>query len=505
MYKDYITKGMTVAYQASATILNHYVQKQGSAATHLQASVDSITNIAAGQTIAVVLFNNLGWSRQDVVVIPVNRPDLLVLDSMGKTIVSQISSTLGPNVASKYELFFTASVGPLGFATYFVRAPATESYSRATEVTIPQIPSADTVFENDVIKVTISGTSGLVSNIANKKSGVSLDVNQNLQAYTSQRSGAYAFKPTGPPRNISAGAPRTVVTQGPVVSEIHQTFSNYAKQTIRVFTSNTSQSAQQYLEINLDLGALPSHTEVVATFSTPLNTQRTITSDDNGFEFLTRKYDSSLGIEANYYPMIYASYINDASSQLTVVSERSHGTGSSSNGELEVMVHRNPDMGDGFGPGLTDTSEVYPVLRVVVDSPSGSHGPLHRQPYLINFPLSVFTDVAKSASDWSSSYVTEYNLLKAELPASIHFLSLNALDASSKGVILRLTHLFATGEDPVLSNPVTIDFTKLFSGVTVTKVQETTLSANKNLGTPSLSPVTISPKEIRTFVIEFGN
>jgi len=291
---------------------------------------------------------------------------------------------------------------------------------------------------------------------------------------------------------------------GSVVSEVHQTFSNYAKQTIRLFTTNASMEAQQYLEIDFDLGPLPSHTEVVASFSTPLNTQRTITTDDNGFELLTRKYNTNLGIEANYYPLIYAAYINDAMSQLTVVTERSHGCAGANNGELEVMVHRNPDMGDGFGPGLTDTSEVYPVVRVLVDSPSGSRAPLHRQSYLLNFPLSVFTDVAKSVSDWSSAYVTQKNFLQADLPASILFLSLNALDATSKGVILRLTHLFATGEDPELSKPVTIDFTKIFSGVSVTKVQETTLSANKNLGAPSMAPVVINPKEIRTFVIEFG-
>jgi len=201
--------------------------------------------------------------------------------------------------------------------------------------------------------------------------------------------------------------------------------------------------------------------------------------------------------------MVYAAYINDAKSQLTLISERSHGAGGPNNGELEVMVHRNPDMGDGFGPGLTDTSRVYPVLRVVVDSPSGSRGPLHLQPYFINFPLTVFTGTAKSASDWSNSFVTQKNLLSADLPPNVHFLSLNALDATSKGVILRLTHLYAVGEDPVQSQPATIDLTKLFSGVNVASVRETTLSANKDLSSSSLAPVVINPKEIRTFVIEF--
>jgi len=258
------------------------------------------------------------------------------------------------------------------------------------------------------------------------------------------------------------------------------------------------------LEINFDLGPLPSHAEVVASFSTPLETQRKMTTDDNGFEFLARQYNTQVDIGANYYPMVYAAYINDAKSQLTLVSERSHGAGSPNNGELEVMVHRNPDMGDGFGPGLTDTSRVYPVLRVIVDSPAGSRSPLHLQPYFINFPLTIFTSPAKSAADWSNTYVTQKNLLSADLPPNVHFLSLNALDASSKGVILRLTHLYAVGEDPVLSQPATIDLTKLFFGVNIASMRETTLSANKDLSSSSLAPVVINPKDIRTFVVEFS-
>lgn len=71
--------------------------------------------------------------------------------------------------------------------------------------------------------------------------------------------------------------------------------------------------------------------------------------------------------------------------------DRSHGVSSLENGQFEVMLHRNPDMTDGFGiqnyiinhlivssliinkgPGLTDTDVAEPVIRLIVDSPSGS-------------------------------------------------------------------------------------------------------------------------------------
>jgi len=232
-----------------------------------------------------------------------------------------------------------------------------------------------------------------------------------LLKYISAHSGAYAFTPAGPASPVTSSPPTTVVSKGPLVNEVYQTFSNYAKQTVRLFNASSA-DIESYLEINFDLGPLPSHYEIVASFSTPLNTQRTITTDDNGFEFLTRKYNTQVDIGANYYPLVYAAYINDDKSQLTLISERSHGAGGPNNGELEVMVHRNPDMGDGFGPGLTDTSRVYPVLRVLVDSPAGSRGPLHHHPYFINFPLTIFSSIAKSESDWSNAYVTQKNFFE---------------------------------------------------------------------------------------------
>jgi len=256
-----------------------------------------------------------------------------------------------------------------------------------------------------------------------------------------------------------------------------------------------------FIELVFDIGPLGSGLEIITLFSTNISTQGAITTDDNGFELLRRQYQSNVPIEGNYYPLIYAAYINDKSSQLTVVSERSHGVSSLKDGALEVMIHRNPNMGDGFGPGLTDTTEVFPALRVIVDSPEGSSLPLHRQPYLMNFPLSTFTAVTSSASSWANTYMTEGSFLKNDLPLNVHLLSVAALNATSPSVIVRLTHLFAVGENSMYSQPASVDFGSLFQNP-VKKLTETTISANKVLG-PSGNVVKINPKEIRTFLVEF--
>jgi len=159
-------------------------------------------------------------------------------------------------------------------------------------------------------------------------------------------------------------------------------------------------------------------------------------------------------------------------------------------------------MGDGFGPGLTDTTEVYPVLRAVVDTPQGSYSRIRRQSYLLNFPLSPFTGTTSSASSWITSYQTSQSFLSAQLPPNIHLASVNALDGTSHNAIVRLVHIFATNDDPNLSKPVTLSLSKLFSTATASSITETFLSANQNVG--NVDSITLTPNEIRTFVINFS-
>jgi len=498
MYKNYLIDGINVALKSAAVVLNQWIMK-GPTVGSLVPGGDALLSIANGQTVAVVLFNGLGWSRSDVVVFPVNRSDLVVVDSNLKPVSYQISPATGGNITSSYQLFFPAFLNGLGYQTYFVSAPSQEIHQP------PQFQPLveDTTIENSVLSITYSQSTNRISHMTNKKTGVSISVDQNLLQYRSIRSGAYAFGPDGPATPIS-NSPQTAIIKGNLVTEIVTQFpassdSNYAKQTVRLYSNQGNPDIEEFAEIWFDIGPLPSHIEVVTAFNTSIDSQNLLTSEDNGFQFMKRTYNWGTGIESNYYPIIYASFIDDPFAQLSVVAERSHGVSSQANGEIEVMIHRNPDMGDGFGPGLTDTTRVYPGLRVLLDKPEFAFAGVRRQSYLYNFPLSAFTSVT-TTSDWLKSFNTAGSLLQGDLPANIHLLSLNALDATSKNVILRLAHIFDLDEDPVLSMPVTLDLSKIFSQP-IAQITETTLTANQNLSTATI--ITINPKDIRTFLIQF--
>jgi hypothetical protein len=498
MYQTDLQTGINGGLQTSAAVLSSFVSK-GQSLQALSSNTAALLSITNGQIIPVVVYNSLGWARDDIAVLPVNRNDLTVLSSINATVPSQINANNASNAAGKFNLFFQVSVPPVGFQTYFVVARstvrATQTYSTTVE--------ADTIITNGYVSVTISGSTGLISEVNNIPSSLSVSVKQNLLAYQSQHSGAYAFGPAGPASPVSRSAPSTTVTSGPLVVEAYQVFNEWAKQNIRLYKSS-SPDVGSFIEFHHQLGVLPSHTEVVTSFSTNISNQQVFKSDDNGFEFMARQGSGGTPIGGNYYPHVYASFLNDAVSQLTVISDRSQGAASLANGELEVMVHRNPDMGDNFGPALTDTTVVYPITRVLVDTPAASPLQVRKQPYLLNFPLTAFAGgVTPSIEAWTSKYATTAHFISGALPPNIRLLSFNSLDATSTKFILRLTHLFATGEDPVYSKPVTVDVAALFADFKISAFQESTLTANQVLVNAAPTTVTLTPKQIRTFIISF--
>jgi len=280
--------------------------------------------------------------------------------------------------------------------------------------------------------------------------------------------------------------------------------SSYAKQVVRLYHAGGNPDIEGFVYTGTLLGPLPSHRELISSWKTAIFSGGSFHTDDQGFEFLPRQYDVKLGIEGNYYPFIYAAFIQDTKAQLSLIGERAHGVVSLQPGQLEVMVHRNPDMGDGFGPSLTDNTIVSPSLRAIFETPAKSKAQIYKQTLLMNFPILAFQGTTTSPKDWISKYSVAAQLLTGDLPPNIHIQALNALDSTSKKAILRLVHLFAVQDDPMYSVPVKIDLSTLFKGVKIVNLAETTLTANNVLVSSAPLQFEINPKEIRTFIIEFA-
>uniref|UniRef100_A0A673AG85 Glycosyl hydrolase family 38 C-terminal domain-containing protein n=1 Tax=Sphaeramia orbicularis TaxID=375764 RepID=A0A673AG85_9TELE len=345
------------------------------------------------------------------------------------------------------------------------------------------------------------------------------------------------------------------IIPGKIITEIRQYFyrsegdKDYAYSIItRVPECYGSRVGCHRLEQTYSVGPLDVNTEVVLRTRTSLTNNRTLYSDDNGYQMMKRPFRTFRNntVARNYFPMVRAAFIQDDLSRLVVVSDRAHGVSSQSNGQLEVMLHRrlwnNLPWNLGYNLTLNDSSVATPTLWMMLGSVETASRLHHREAVemqhrpvvmAIDQPLGG-PELPRGAGPVPSVVLPpNLHLLSLSIPgwnySSDHERHLRRLDAGRpvnyNRVLLRILHLFEDGEDPELSKPVTIDMKEVLRGFgEVTSVEERSLTGTwaldrlqrwtwnttqtrtgercRTRGTQTFS-VTVWPKQIRTFFVHF--
>jgi hypothetical protein len=121
-------------------------------------------------------------------------------------------------------------------------------------------------------------------------------------------------------------------------------------------------------------------------------------------------------------------------------------------------------------------------------------------------PLLAFASTnGATPAEWAAAHRPTFSGLAAPLPPNVHLLT--AQSTGPGQLLVRLAHLFAVGEGGPLSGNVTVPLGSLFSGLSVTNAEETTLPASLPLpgglrGAEWAAigfPVPLSAMQIRTF------
>jgi len=309
-------------------------------------------------------------------------------------------------------------------------------------------------------------------------------------------------------------------------------------------------AGRAHVELQETVGPIPISDglgkEIITQYITEANlTNSTWYTDAQGLEIQTRirnhraTWNLSVNepVAGNYYPVDMGSFIRDytADIQLTLINDRSSGMSSIYDGEIEVMVHRRllHDDGRGVGQPLNESNIVREIKNLIINGTSISQLQYRTQTITVNrAELFAFGPSVTSASDWFSTYpVARYEPLQYDLPKNV---ILQSLSVTPDGlVLLRLHHLFEVNEDPVWSQPATVDLSTLFTNLLPVEMIETSLTANQPLNevsrmqwrtganesqatftraeerrtqTPMWSNnfnVTLMPMEIRTFLVRF--
>ncbi|PRQ16859.1 putative alpha-mannosidase [Rosa chinensis] len=486
----------------------------------------SEVDLSKGKHLVIVVYNPLGWKREDVIKIPVVSEKVTVKDSTGKEIESQILPLLNasvsirndhvkaylgiaPSVTTSYWLAFSATVPPLGFSTYMVSSAATQTGHLKIAATTSE---RHTVYktetsQNETIKVgpgnlklIYSGNDGKLIQYTNSRSSVKESVTQSFSYYPGddgsvvdygedgnphfQASGAYVFRPNG---------------TYPIKSE---------GQVTRVYRE------KEHAEIEFTIGPIPVDDrigkEIVTKITTSMRTNKQFYTDSNGRDFIQRIRDYrkdwdlevNQPVAGNYYP-------------LSVLVDRSVGGSSIVDGQLELMLHRF----------ILITGKYH--LRI---DPLGEGAKWRRSfgQEIYSPLLLAFTE--QNGDDWTNSHVTTFSGMDPSytLPDNVAIITLQELEDGK--VLFRLAHLYEIGEDKHLSVMASVELKKVFANKKIKHITEMSLSANqerremerkrlvwnvqgsseegpKGLRGGPVDPtklvVNLAPMEIRTFTIDF--
>ncbi|XP_024541409.1 alpha-mannosidase isoform X1 [Selaginella moellendorffii] len=474
-----------------------------------------------GTSLVVVLYNTLGWSRKEMVRIPVSSTRLQVRDSTGNAIPSQlipldsvtkklkeiyVKAYTGNSSSNDdvYTLVFKASVPPLGFNSYFISA-SNGAHGCASLSSFKNHESPREVFSSKT-KLKFS-SSGQLQQFTDRKSGIVSAVKLSYCWYNSsdgvteeargQSSGAYVFRP-----NSSSCYPvdsKEMVSsyiKGSLVEEVHQTFSSWVFQVLRLYKD------AQYAEIEYTIGPVPVNSsdagkEIVTRISTDLESEKIFYTDSNGRDFLKRVRDfrsdwelnATEPISGNYYPINLGIYLQENNTEFSVLVDRAIGGSSLKDGDVELMVQRRllHDDHRGVQEALNETicidSNECEGLTVRGKFLLGLHSTQEsarwrrNQGQRLYSPLEMFFSKLSSSTGKIGNPTFSATESGYELPQNIAIITLQEMQNGD--VLLRLAHLYEAGEDIELSTVVRVDLQKIFGLRQVASVVELNLSANQ--------------------------
>ncbi|KAL6143040.1 hypothetical protein ACLB2K_053739 [Fragaria x ananassa] len=535
---DY-AKRLSIGYMESeelvATSLAHLVESaSGNPTTKFQQCVllnisycpSSEVTLSQGKKLIVVVYNSLGWKRDDTVRIPVVNEAIIVHDSEGKEVKSQllplddvhlglrnhyVKAYLGqfPNKTPKYWLVFTVSVPPLGFSTYTISGAegAGASTTRSSVYTIQSKEKSTIEVGQGNVKLTFSTDEGKMINYVNSRSLVEESVQQSYSFYNGyngsydkpplipQNAGAYIFRPNGSSFVTPEEKVPLTVMQGPVIDEVHQQINSWIHQVTRLHKE------KEHVEVEFIVGPIPINDgigkEVVTQLNTTMATNKTFYTDSNGRDFIKRIRDYRTDwdfkvnqpVAGNYYPINLGIYMQDDKKEFSVLVDRSLGGSSIVDGQIELMLHRRLLLDDsrGVAEALNETvcvSDECTGLRVLgklyfrID-PLGDGAKWRRSfgQEIYSPLLLAFTE--QDGDDWKNSHETTFSGIDSSysLPDNVALITLQELDDGK--VLIRLAHLYEVGEDKDFSVMANVELKKLFPRKKIGKVTEMNLSANQ--------------------------
>jgi lysosomal alpha-mannosidase len=509
--------------------------------------------------IAVILYNPRSQEVMERVSIPWTNKAFSLKTSAGEEVRSELIEIpefirkLSERAANTtHEISFYPKIPALGFATFFlekkdkddsnVRPVVTKAYkSRAEQEILLKGRSFSASFHpNTGNLISVTASDGTVFAVKQQYLYYKGHDGDNSKP-ENRASGAYIFRPDGQEAIPIGKQVKAEFVRGKTVSEVRQKISESVSQVIRVSPNSDT------IEFDWVIGPIPVEDKIGKEYITRFNidgfkTDNTFYTDANGRQIVKRmkdhrdtwKLNVTEPVAGNYYPVNSRIFVRDVNKgyQMTVLTDRTQGGTSMSDGTIELMVHRRLLHDDAFGvsealsePGVDGKGLVIRgVHKLLISKINEAH--VHRDLGISMYlEPQVFFTTYSDVADYVSKYQTQWSGLKNPLPANVHLMTLE--EWKDDTILIRLEHFYDSNDDPdKMSKPVTVSLNNLLRPYTIVSAEEMTLSANQKLSEskrldwktdksdrvssliPSLKQVgdemtiELKPLEIRTLIVK---
>ncbi|KAL3070889.1 hypothetical protein niasHS_017014 [Heterodera schachtii] len=365
--------------------------------------------VVLGATTALAIANPMGHGRREVICVHVDSVERRIEShentegSQTDTVPQQIGPVLFIDLRGhlahfhdKFELCFVAQLPPFGMAHFRLVESSSQLGDGAQKATIRQSKNSafeSRVFDSEPIKsdeqtvtlrnshlvASFDASSGLLRSIRqeeNAEIGVELsfvhygarthDPNRAPKDLSGDsRSGAYLFLPDGPAKPLSADGNSFLVVSGPVRQYVHIKGPVEVGIRHQIALDVDARHLTILNNVNLatesaaDRGDRAQHganIELAMRLRVPSMRQDNFFTDLNGFQMIRRRRQPQLPLQAHFYPMPGAAFIEDADSRLSLLGRQALGVASLEKGEMQVMLDRRLAQDDdrGLGQGVED-------------------------------------------------------------------------------------------------------------------------------------------------------
>lgn len=442
------------------------------------------------KSVDVILFNSLAQERLELVVLRTKTQNVKIFDNHGNEVKIQINPVWNVSDGSdgianintlrtsnqQFEVIFIATLAPLSLVTYKAKyfehtenRPSVMASIYCNECKDSNAVDTDNFFdikarqpgdiqlENAQMRLLFDGASGFLKTITPKSYRKTVPCAIKFAAYRSAQfhSGAYLFKPDREEQDGEKdvleqynGNQLIFITSGPIASDVTVIYGNFLAHTVRIFNSGTSFDSAIYIENDINFEAPPKNreTEMFMRFVSSVDNgvRSVMYSDQNGFQFHRREKIQSLGIEANYYPITTAAFIQDQQLRLTVLTNHAQGAASLEPGFLEVMLDRRTLYDDyrGMGEGVVDSQltqqRYWLVLEQISDGFNYDVNSVPSQPNrdyevssnfvnqlsnILNYPVNLY--FIERQEETSQLQLNSFmSLFKLHFPCDVHLTTL---------------------------------------------------------------------------------